>query len=179
MNNMTKLAIEFIVTNPLLEELHGVPEHKTTGSGAMDLIACIDKEIILKPQEQIILDMGFKMHIKDPRFAGVVMPRSGMGSKGLVCGNTVGFIDSDYQGPLKCVVWNRWMPDIYYKEELLFKGGDDIVIKPGDRICQIAFMRVEQAKIVSVTSFDEATARGEGGFGSTGTGAPQSSMLKI
>jgi dUTP pyrophosphatase len=136
----------------------------------MDLIACIDKEIVLKPQQQEMLDMGFKIHIKDPAYAGVVMPRSGMGSKGLVCGNTVGFIDSDYQGPLKCVVWNRWMPDIYYRDELLFKGGDDIVIKPGDRICQIAFMRVEQAALVQVEAFDAATVRGEGGFGSTGSG---------
>ncbi len=165
---MTKLAIDFIATNPRLVELKGVPEYKTQGSGAMDLIACIDEEIVLKPQEQIILDMGFKIHIKDPRYAGVVMPRSGMGSKGLVCGNTVGFIDSDYQGPLKCVVWNRWMPTIKYRDEVLFQGGDDIVIKPGDRICQIAFMRVEQARIVAVEEFGLTTARGEGGFGSTG-----------
>lgn len=171
------LELEFIVTNPLLRELNGIPEHKTPGSGAMDLVACIDKEIVLKPQEQIILDMGFKIHIKDPGFAGVVMPRSGMGSKGLVCGNTVGFIDSDYQGPLKCVVWNRWMPDIYFpglpafKGFRLVKGGEDIIIKPGDRICQIAFMRIEQAKLLEVQAFGADTVRGEGGFGSTGSGA--------
>lgn len=166
-----KLEIEFIITNPRLKELNGVPEYKTPGSGAMDLIACIDEPIVLKPQQQIMLDMGFKMHIKNPGLAGIVMPRSGMGSKGLVCGNTVGFIDSDYQGPLKCVVWNRWMPSIYYGDQMIYKGGDDIVINPGDRICQIALVRVEQARMLEVQDFGGVTERGEGGFGSTGGAA--------
>ncbi len=165
---MTKNEISLIVTNPLLKELNGVPKFKTDGSGAMDLVACIEKPITLQPQEQVKLDMGFRLFIKNPKLAGVIMPRSSTGTLGLVCANTVGFIDSDYQGPLMCVLWNRLMPKISFGDTVLFEGGEPITIKPGDRIAQIAFMRVEQASIVEVESFDEETARGQGGFGSTG-----------
>jgi dUTP pyrophosphatase len=172
---MSKLDIEVIVIDPRLRDLpgvngpvNGVPDFKSKGAGAMDLYACIDKPIILQPQQQVKLDLGFKIWIKDPRYAGVVMPRSSTGSLGLVMGNTVGFIDSDYQGELKCVVWNRLLPTITYKDEVLFQGGEPITINPGDRIAQIAFMRVEQARILDVETFGDVTARGEGGFGSTG-----------
>lgn len=165
---LSKLDIEIIVINPLLRELGGVPNFKSAGAGAMDLYACIDKPIVLEPQQQVKLDMGFKLWIKDPRYAGVVMPRSSTGSLGLVMGNTVGFIDSDYQGELKCVALNRLMPTIRYKDEVLFQGGSPITINPGDRIGQIAFMHVEQANILDVSEFSDATSRGEGGFGSTG-----------
>jgi dUTP pyrophosphatase len=172
---MSKLDIEVIVIDQRLRDLpgvngsiNGVPAFKSDGAGAMDLYACIDKPIILQPQQQVKLDLGFKLWIKDPRYAGVVMPRSSTGSLGLVMGNTVGFIDSDYQGELKCVAWNRLMPTIKYKDEVLFQGGEPITINPGDRIAQIAFMRVEQARILDVEQFGDTTVRGEGGFGSTG-----------
>lgn len=165
---MSKIDIQVIVINPLLRELNGVPEFKSEGAGAMDLYACIDRPIVLEPQQQVKLDMGFKMWINDPRYAGVVMPRSSTGSLGLVMGNTVGFIDSDYQGELKCVAWNRLMPTIRYKDEVLFQGGESITINPGDRIAQIALMRIEQARILDVGKFSDITSRGEGGFGSTG-----------
>lgn len=165
---MNKNEIEIIVTNPLLKELNGIPKFKTEGSGAMDLVACVEKEIVLQPQEQLKLDLGFRIYIKNPGLAGVVMPRSSTGTLGLVCANTVGFIDSDYQGPLMCVLWNRLMPTISYNDEILFRGGNPITIKPGDRIGQIAFVRVEQARIIEVDDFRHETERGQGGFGSTG-----------
>lgn len=172
---MSKLDIEIIVTNPLLKALpttdgpvNGVPMFKSLGAGAMDLYACIDEEIVLQPQQQLMLDMGFKMWIRDPQYAGVIMPRSSTGKLGLVCANTVGFIDSDYQGPLKCLMWNRLFPTISYNDEVIYEGGGPIVIKPGDRIAQIAIMRVEQAQTIEVESFGDETARGAGGFGSTG-----------
>ena len=120
----------------------------------MDLIACCDESITLSPNESTIIPSGISIFIEDNNFAALVIPRSGLGAKkGLVCGNLLGLIDSDYQGPLSISLWNR--------------SESEIVINPGERVAQLVIIRVNQVELDLVDKFTE-TERGNKGFGSTG-----------
>jgi dUTP pyrophosphatase len=131
-----------------------LPAHATPGSAGMDLRACIDDAIQLAPGAAELIPTGISIYIADPDLAAVLLPRSGLGHKnGIVLGNLVGLIDSDYQGPLMVSVWNR--------------GGGAFTINPGDRIAQMVFVPVVQVGFDVVEDFS-ATARGAGGFGSSG-----------
>tara|TARA_Y100001958_G_scaffold158395_2_gene156132 strand:+ start:153 stop:605 length:453 start_codon:yes stop_codon:yes gene_type:complete len=131
-----------------------IPRYQTAGSAGMDLIACCDGSITLSPNESTIIPSGISIFIEDNNFAAIVIPRSGLGAKkGLVCGNLLGLIDSDYQGPLSISLWNR--------------SGSEIVINPGERVAQLVVIRVNQVELDLVDEFTE-TERGNKGFGSTG-----------
>jgi len=132
-----------------------LPEHATAGSAGVDLRACIDQPLTIKPGETHLIGTGIAIHIADPGFAAMLLPRSGLGHKhGIVLGNLVGLIDSDYQGELKVSCWNR--------------SESEFVVNPGERICQMIIVPVVQAEYEIVEEFDESD-RGAGGFGHTGT----------
>jgi dUTP pyrophosphatase len=131
-----------------------LPQHATAGSAGMDLRACIDAPLVLPPAAAELIPTGISIYIADPDLAAVLLPRSGLGHKnGIVLGNLVGLIDSDYQGPLMVSVWNR--------------GAAAFTINPGDRIAQMVFVPVVQVGFDVVEDF-ASTARGTGGFGSSG-----------
>ena len=131
-----------------------LPTYATAGSAGLDLRACLDEAIVLAPGETTLLPTGLAIHIADPSLAAVMLPRSGLGHKhGIVLGNLVGLIDSDYQGQLMVSIWNR--------------GQTTFTIEPGERVAQMIFVPVVQADFNLVESF-EATDRGEGGFGHSG-----------
>lgn len=131
-----------------------LPAHATEGSAGMDLRACIDKTITLKPGDTELIPTGIAIHIEDPGLAATILPRSGLGHKhGIVLGNLVGLIDSDYQGQLFVSCWNR--------------GNNDFTIEVGDRIAQLVFVPVVQADFEVVEDFD-SSERGAGGFGHSG-----------
>jgi len=133
-----------------------LPEYATTGSAGLDLRACLDESLLLKPGETKLIPTGMAIHIADENLAAVILPRSGLGHKhGIVLGNLVGLIDSDYQGQLFVSCWNR--------------GNTEFTIEIGDRIAQLVFVPVEQVEFEQVESFDDSH-RGEGGFGHTGKG---------
>lgn len=131
-----------------------VPAYATEGSAGLDLCACIDGPFLLKPGCAELISTGISIHIGDPQLAATILPRSGLGHKhGVVLGNLVGLIDSDYQGPLMVSCWNR---------------GDQVyTIEPGERIAQLVIVPVVKARFNIVKEFVE-TARGDGGFGSSG-----------
>lgn len=131
-----------------------IPEVGTAGSAGVDLRACLDTPLTLAPGETALIGTGIAIHLDDPSLCALILPRSGLGHRGLVLGNLVGLIDSDYQGELKISTWNR--------------GPETQVIEPGDRIAQLIITPVIQPVFVEVDAF-EATDRGEGGFGHTGT----------
>lgn len=146
--------IDIKILNPLIEDKISLPEYGTEGSGGMDLRACLDNKIELAPSETTMIPMGFAMHLADKSLAALVIPRSGLGSKhGIVLGNLVGLIDSDYQGELMVPAWNR--------------SEKSFTINPGDRIAQMIIVPVVQAKFNIVADFEESV-RGEKGFGSSG-----------
>lgn len=131
-----------------------MPAHATSGSAGMDLRACLDEAVTLTPGQTELIPTGIAIHIADASLAAVILPRSGLGHKhGIVLGNLVGLIDSDYQGQLFVSCWNR--------------GHDQFVIEPGERIAQLVFVPVVQAEFNLVDNFEESD-RGEGGFGHTG-----------
>lgn len=131
-----------------------LPTYATSGSAGLDLRACLDESILLAPGETKLLPTGIAIHIADPSLAAVILPRSGLGHKhGVVLGNLVGLIDSDYQGQLMVSVWNR--------------GQAPFTVEPGERIAQMVFVPVVQAEFNLVETFD-ASERGEGGFGHSG-----------
>ncbi len=133
-----------------------LPHYATDGSAGLDLRACIDGRMVLAPGETQLIPTGISIHIGDPGLAAVILPRSGLGHKhGIVLGNLVGLIDSDYQGQLFVSCWNR--------------GGDAFTIEVGERIAQLVFVPVVQAQFDVVDEF-ETSARAEGGFGHTGRG---------
>ncbi len=134
-----------------------MPEYATPGSAGMDISACLDESIEIKPGETTLIPTGFAIHVEDTGLAAVLLPRSGLGhKKGIVLGNLVGLIDSDYQGQVYVSCWNR--------------GHESFTMNPGDRIAQMVFMPVVQAAFEIVDEFDESH-RGEGGFGHTGVQA--------
>lgn len=131
-----------------------LPEYATQGSAGLDLRACVDEPLQLQPGESQLIPTGISIHIGDNSIAATILPRSGLGHKhGIVLGNLVGLIDSDYQGPLMVSVWNR--------------GNDHYTINPGDRIAQLVFVPVLQVGFNVVEEY-AASDRGEGGFGSSG-----------
>lgn len=131
-----------------------LPHYATTGSAGMDLRVCLDQPLDLKPGESQLLPTGIAIFLDDPGLAAMILPRSGLGHKhGLVLGNLVGLIDSDYQGPLMISCWNR--------------GDKDYQINHGDRIAQLVITPVIQMELETVDDFT-ASQRGEGGFGHTG-----------
>jgi dUTP pyrophosphatase len=137
-----------------------LPAYATSGSAGLDLRACIEAPITLEPGQTALIPTGLSMHLKDPGLAAVLLPRSGLGHKhGIVLGNLVGLIDSDYQGPLMVSCWNRNPPD----------SGAAFVLQPLERIAQMVIVPVLQARFNLVESF-ESSDRGTGGFGSTGRG---------
>lgn len=131
-----------------------LPAYATPGSAAMDLRACIDVPITLPPCHTELVPTGVAIHIGDPGLAALILPRSGLGHKhGIVLGNLVGLIDSDYQGQLLVSCWNR--------------GKESFTLKPMDRLAQIVFVPIVQVQFAEVEAFD-SSVRGEGGLGSTG-----------
>lgn len=131
-----------------------LPEHATTGSAGMDLRACIDQTLTLNPGDTQLIPTGIAMHISDPGLCATILPRSGLGHKhGIVLGNLVGLIDSDYQGQLFVSCWNR--------------GKNSFNIEPGDRIAQLVFLPVVRVDWEQVEDF-ASSDRGAGGFGHSG-----------
>jgi dUTP pyrophosphatase len=131
-----------------------LPDYATPGSAGMDLRACLDENTVLNPGETLLIPTGIAIHIGDPGLAATILPRSGLGHKhGIVLGNLVGLIDSDYQGQLFVSCWNR--------------GHEPFTIEPGARIAQLVIVPVIQASFRIVESFQDSD-RGEGGFGHTG-----------
>jgi dUTP pyrophosphatase len=132
-----------------------LPTYATSGSAGMDLRACINETTQIKPGETILIPTGISIYIHDSGLAATILPRSGLGHKhGIVLGNLVGLIDSDYQGPLMVSLWNR--------------GSTTFEINVGDRIAQLVFVPIVQTEFEIVAEFT-ASDRGEGGFGHTGT----------
>jgi dUTPase len=168
------MKVEFKTLNPKLEKF-GTPAYATEGSAAVDIRALIDEPVTIRPGETFTFDTGFAMDIGRPDIAAIVMPRSGLGAKqGLVLANTNGLIDSDYQGPISCVALNRNRKTIrssrFFKTFLPFLHVEEksVTVNPGDRIFQMYFLPVVQAKFVAVDEFSRGTERGSGGYGSTG-----------
>jgi dUTP diphosphatase len=149
---MKKIQIKLI--DERLGNEFPIPNYATEGSAGLDLCACIDEVLIIKPAETILIPAGFALHIEDNAYAAVLLPRSGLGHKhGIVLGNLTGLIDSDYQGEIFVSCWNR--------------SETSYTINPGDRIAQLVIVPVVQANFEFVDSFTE-TIRGAGGFGHTG-----------
>jgi len=147
--------IELKILDPRIGKEFPLPEHATAGSAGMDLRACIDQPLIIEAGETQLIPTGIAIHIADPKLAATILPRSGLGHKhGIVLGNLVGLIDSDYQGPLMVSCWNR--------------SKQAFTLQPGERLAQLVFLPVVQATFEIVDSFDSST-RGEGGFGHSGT----------
>lgn len=148
--------IKLKILDPRIGKDIPLPEYATSGSAGLDLRACLTESLEIKPGETHLVPTGMAIHIDDASMAAVILPRSGLGHKhGIVLGNLVGLIDSDYQGQLFVSVWNR--------------GHDNFTVNVGDRIAQLVFVPVVQAKFDIVESFDESQ-RAEGGFGHTGHG---------
>lgn len=146
--------IEIKIINPLMGDSIPIPKYETKGSAGIDLRACIEEKVLLAAGTTFMVPIGFAMYLEDPNLAALVVPRSGLGSKkGIVLGNLVGLIDSDYQGELMVPAWNR--------------SDKDFEINPGDRIAQMIIVPVVQAKFKIVENFKESD-RGEKGFGSSG-----------
>ena len=132
-----------------------IPTRATEGSAGIDLRACIDEPILIKAGESVLVGTGISIYIKDPNYAGVILPRSGLGSKsGIVLGNLVGLIDSDYQGELMVSVWNR--------------SWEDYVLEPATKFAQYVVVPVVTPRFNLVEDFDTRTIRNVGAFGSTG-----------
>jgi dUTP pyrophosphatase len=149
---MTTAAIDVRVLDARMADQ--LPAYATPGSAGLDLRACIDAPLVLEPGQAALIATGLSIHIADPGLCAMLLPRSGLGHKhGIVLGNLVGLIDSDYQGPLMVSCWNR--------------GVANYTVQPMERIAQMVIVPVVQARFRRVDAFD-ASARGAGGFGSTG-----------
>jgi len=149
---MNKLQLKIL--DPRIGNEIPLPEYATPGSAGMDLRACIDAPITLKPGDTELIPTGIAVHISDPGYAATILPRSGLGHKhGIVLGNLVGLIDSDYQGQLFVSCWNR--------------GNSTFTIEVADRIAQLVILPVAQVEFEMVEEFSDSD-RGEGGFGSSG-----------
>jgi len=149
---MNKLQLKIL--DPRIGSEIPLPDYATPGSAGMDLRACIDGSLTLKPGETELIPTGIAIHISDPGYAATILPRSGLGHKhGIVLGNLVGLIDSDYQGQLYVSCWNR--------------GNTVFTIDAGDRIAQLVILPVAQVEFETVDEFTDSD-RGEGGFGHSG-----------
>jgi len=146
--------IELKILDQRLGHEFPLPHYATDGSAGMDMRAMLDEPLVIKPGETHLIPTGIAIHIGDPRLASVLLPRSGLGhKKGIVLGNLVGLIDSDYQGQIYVSCWNR--------------STETFTIQVGERIAQMVFIPVVQAEFDIVEEFD-SSQRGEGGFGHTG-----------
>lgn len=151
---MTQPTIELKILDERIRPY--LPAYATPGSAGLDLRACIDGPLTLQPGETQLIQTGVAIHIGDPGLAALILPRSGLGHKhGIVLGNLIGLIDSDYQGPLMVSCWNR--------------GQEPYALRPFDRLAQLVILPVVQAAFAVVIDFAQSE-RGEGGFGSTGQG---------
>ncbi|WP_329605539.1 MULTISPECIES: dUTP diphosphatase [Gammaproteobacteria] len=149
-----KKAIDLKILDPRIGNEFPLPAYATPGSAGLDLRACVEQTLTLAPGETALIPTGIAIHIGDAQLCATILPRSGLGHKhGIVLGNLVGLIDSDYQGPLMVSMWNR--------------GQQSFSIEPGDRIAQLVFMPVVQTEFNVVELFD-SSERGEGGFGHSG-----------
>ena len=147
--------IQLKVLDPRFAEKFALPTYATDGSAAMDLRACLEETLNVKPGGCELIPTGLAIHIHDPNICATLLPRSGLGHKhGIVLGNLVGLIDSDYQGEIKVSCWNR--------------GSSNFRIEPGDRIAQMAFLPIVKVEFEIVDSFQKSD-RYHGGFGHTGT----------
>ena len=151
---MTMTTIDLKILDPRIAGQ--LPQYATPGSAGLDLRACLEAPVTLEPGATTLIPTGIAIHVADPGLAAVILPRSGLGHKhGIVLGNLVGLIDSDYQGPLMVSCWNR--------------GREAFTVQPFERIAQLVIVPVVQAAFRVVEAFD-ASERGAGGFGSTGRG---------
>ena len=151
---MSHHQIDFKILDKRIGDTIPLPHYATEGSAGMDLRACIDGPLTIKPGETQLIPTGIAIHIGDPSLAATILPRSGLGHKhGIVLGNLVGLIDSDYQGQLFISCWNR--------------GDTEFTIETGDRIAQLVILPVVQVTLNQVESFDDSE-RGAGGFGHSG-----------
>lgn len=149
---MHKLQVK--VLDDRLGDSIPLPEYATTGSAGLDLRACLKEPVTLAPGETVLIPTGLAVYIQDPSLAAMILPRSGLGHKhGIVLGNLVGLIDSDYQGELMVSCWNR--------------GSASFTLEVGERLAQLVLVPVVQASFERVSEFDESE-RGEGGFGHSG-----------
>lgn len=147
-------ALQAKILDPRLGTEFPLPAYATPGSAGLDLRALLKEDTVLEPGQTLLIPTGLSIYIGDPGLAAMILPRSGLGHKhGIVLGNLVGLIDSDYQGQLMVSVWNR--------------GQQSFTIEPGERIAQMVFVPVVQAEFNLVEDFD-TTERGEGGFGHSG-----------
>ena len=147
-------TIDIKILDPRLHEYP--PAYATAGSAGLDLRACIDSRLEIRPGQAELIPSGLAIHLADPGLAAMVLPRSGLGHKhGIVLGNLVGLIDSDYQGQLMVSCWNR--------------GREPYTVQPGERIAQLIIVPVVQVELEVVEDF-AATSRGAGGFGHSGRG---------
>lgn len=150
-----KTPIELKILDSRIGSEFPLPAYATPGSAGMDLRAMVDTTLTIAPGETVLIPTGIAIHVADPGLAAVILPRSGLGHKhGIVLGNLVGLIDSDYQGPLMVSCWNR--------------SKQDFTLEIGDRLAQLVFVPVVQAAFKLVDEFDSSD-RGEGGFGHSGT----------
>jgi dUTP pyrophosphatase len=148
------MRIDVKILDPRLTDQ--MPEYATPGSAGLDLRACIDAPLVLAPNAWQLVSTGLAIHLADPAYAAMILPRSGLGHKhGIVLGNLVGLIDSDYQGPLMVSAWNR--------------SSTAYTLAPMERLAQLVIVPVVQASFRVVQDFAQATERGAGGYGSTGT----------
>ncbi|MBT8444686.1 MAG: dUTP diphosphatase [Gammaproteobacteria bacterium] len=153
---MSRPTIQLKIHDARLNNEFALPDYATAGSAGIDLRACVDEPLQIEPGETVLVPSGIAVHIEDPSLAAVILPRSGLGHKhGIVLGNLVGLIDSDYQGQVFVSTWNR--------------GDEAFVIEPGARLAQMVFVPVVQADFEIVEEFEESR-RGAGGFGHTGHG---------
>ena len=154
-NAATHRPLKVRILDPRIGTEYPLPAYATAGSAGLDLRAILDGPLALPPGKAELLPTGLAIHIDDPGLAAVILPRSGLGHKhGVVLGNLVGLIDSDYQGQLMVSCWNR--------------GSTDFTVQPGERIAQMVIVPVVQVQLQVVEDF-AASARGAGGFGHTGT----------
>ncbi|WP_111657734.1 dUTP diphosphatase [Isoalcanivorax indicus] len=148
------MKLQYKILNPKLGNDFPLPAYATDGSAGLDLRAMLDAPQVIEPGQTVLIPTGLAIHIADPGYAGLILPRSGLGHKhGIVLGNLVGLIDSDYQGELMVSCWNR--------------GHDTFTLAPGERMAQLVIVPVMQVALEQVEDFD-ASKRGSGGFGHTG-----------
>lgn len=148
------MELQFRILDPRLGHEFPLPAHATDGSAGLDLRAMVKETTVLEPGQTMLLPTGMAIYIENPGYAGMILPRSGLGHKhGIVLGNLVGLIDADYQGELMVSCWNRSV--------------QPFTIEPGDRIAQLVIVPVQQVSLRQVENFS-ASERGEGGFGHSG-----------
>ncbi len=151
---MNKRTVQIKVLDPRIGAEYDLPSYATQGSAGLDLRACIDSSLILAPGQVELISTGIAIHLSDPHSAAVILPRSGLGhKKGIILGNSVGLIDSDYQGPLFVSCWNR--------------SQEAYQVEPGERIAQLVIVPILIAEFHLVEEFHDSE-RGDGGFGHTG-----------